>query len=286
MRPRARISASPTAVMTAAMPSPNATTRTTPNAGTAARDRPEQDQQRAGRRDQPAGQPEHEQAPPRDRGPRRGQVAVGDTAVAVRLAELVVVTVSLVYRSLMSVLMFVGVIVAGRSGGTTTAQLADQHPRADRHDAGRREHGRRPHDEVRVEHALRPDDHRGQGEDAERVRGADRQPEADRVHGCPAGADEVRGHQRLAMPRGQGVSGPERRGRRQRQQHHEGRQVRRLEEGRDLASNAARNGRHRPRVLHRGWIGGDGIDRRSRRERRPVGAPPRPETRRRPPARR
>ena len=178
--------------------------------------------------------------------------------MAVRL-DVVVVMYAIVV--VVPMFMVVAVVMPGGPGGMTPAQLADQHPRADRHDAGRRQEWRRSHDEVRAEQALRADDHRGKGEDSERVRGAHRQPEADRVHGRPARADQVGGHQRLAMARGQGVRCPQARGRRQREQQHEGRQVGSLEQGRDLAADAAGNGRQGTRALDRGGIGGCGFDR-------------------------
>ena len=63
--------------MTAAMPSPKATTRTNPNARPAGGDGAEQDEQGARRRDEAAGQPEDEEAAPGDGRARGRGVACG-----------------------------------------------------------------------------------------------------------------------------------------------------------------------------------------------------------------
>ena len=60
-------------------------------------------------------------------------------------------------------------------------QLAEQHPAADDDDRDRRHDRRRANDQVRREHPLRPDDQRGQHQDPDRVRHAHGQPEAERV---------------------------------------------------------------------------------------------------------
>ncbi len=75
-----------------------------------------------------------------------------------------------------------------------------------------------------------PSDERRQHEDPDGVRHAHRQPESDRMERPAARADEVRRHQRLAMPRGQGMARTEGGRRQQRHEQDHGRQVGRAED--------------------------------------------------------
>ena len=130
---------------------------------------------------------------------------------------------------------------------------------------------------------LRPDDQRGEDEDAERVRERDRQPEPGRVERRPARPDEVGGHQRLAVAGRQRVAGAQGRGGQDRDQQDERREVGGAEDRRQVAAGhatghpggrgrtavgAATGGRRRRR--RRRWRG-DGRHLARPRQRRRVG---------------
>ncbi len=123
-RSRAVTRTRPTPLITAAIPRPKATTRTSPNAGRPAAIGTEQDQQRARRRDEAAGQPEDEQAAPGDaRTPARADAdageGVGDHGVVrVRLVGGVIVRIAVV------MVMVVAVAMVGGRRATTSSDLA------------------------------------------------------------------------------------------------------------------------------------------------------------------
>ena len=126
-----------------------------PECGSSGGDRPEKDQERAGRRDDPARQTEDEQAAPGDRRPGAvGRVTVADPAVAVFVGVAVMVMI---------------VAVGGRGRLGPSADLADQHPGPDREDRERSDDRCRPDEDVRVQDALRADDQARECEDPDGV---------------------------------------------------------------------------------------------------------------------
>ena len=216
-RPRAWTNARPTPVMTAAMPRPNAATRITPHAGRPAAIVASRISSALADGTRPPASPSTNRLRQRDRRSGRRHVAVADAAVRVLEAVVVGVVVVVVVRAGVSCACSWSWSCRGRAhGGARSARraansasdLGQQHPAADQHDRHRRDQRRDADHEVGRQRRLRREHHRRQPQDPERVRHAHGHPEADRVARRPARADEVRGHQRLAVPRGQRMPAP------------------------------------------------------------------------------
>ena len=168
--------------------------------GPAGGDGPQQDQQGARRRDQAAGQPQDEEAPPGDRRARR-QVAVGRAAMTV-LAGRAVVVGMIVMRVIvawmrlgLAVLVRVVVVVLvdvglGGARGASAPDLGQEHPSADGHDRDGGDHRGPADDRIRGKDVLGSDDEAGEHQDADGVRHRDRQAKPDGVEDRAAGADE------------------------------------------------------------------------------------------------
>ena len=205
--------------------------------GPAGGDRRQQDQQRVGRRDEAAGEAEHEQAAPVDAcgrraargggGRRRGECSSGPSAARGRARACAWSCVGSC-----SCVVLVVVVVRGRARGRARARGRVRARRARRaanprrtsvtsiqppidDDRHRRDQRRDPDDEVGRRAPTRPPGPRP------RARGSracamtlTARPRPSAWRGVPARADEVGGHQRLAVPRRQRVAGAERGGRR------------------------------------------------------------------------
>ena len=233
------------------MPSPNATIRTNPNAGRPAAIEPSRIRSALVEGIRPP-------ASPRAKSPR--QVIVVPAAgrwlcrtppwlcsFGSRALVRVVVVLVLV---LVVVFVRLGVGTLVRSSRATATDLPDQHPAADEDDGARGKDRRGPDHHIGRQEPLGADDHRRQGQDAERVRDRDRQTETDGVEWRAAGADQVGGHQRLAVAGREGMPGAECEGREDRCQEDERREVGRSQDRWQIAGQHPTRDR-RLRVLGR-----------------------------------